>query len=112
MSRYSKTLKAAFNLEVQTMKSLAKEFADNHQWLFKDEANLNPLQKARLETLMGVNERIRHLIEMRRELTQLWTKSTASREQLTEQLHHWCLKAEKSNLQLLQTFSQKLKTYA
>ncbi len=112
MSRYSKTLKAAFNLEVQTMKSLAKEFADNHHWLFKDEANLNPSQKARLETLMGVNERIKHLIEMRRELTQLWTKSTASREQLTEQLHHWCLKAEKSNLQLLQNFSQKLKTYA
>ncbi len=112
MSRYSKTLKAAFKLEVQSMKGLAKEFADKHHWLFKDESNLSGFQKHRLETLMVANERLKHLIEMRRELTQLWTKSTASREQLTELLHEWCLKAERSNHQLLQVFSQKLKTYA
>jgi len=112
MSRYSKTLKAAFKLEVQSMKGLAKEFADNHHWLFKDESNLSGFQRHRLETLMIANERLKHLIEMRRELTQLWTKSTATREQLTEILHEWCLKAERSNHQLLQVFSQKLKTYA
>jgi len=112
MSRYSKTLKAAFKLEVQSMKGLAKEFADNHHWLFKDESNLSGFQRHRLETLMVANERLKHLIEMRRELTQLWTKSTATREQLTEILHEWCSKAERSNHQLLQVFSQKLKTYA
>jgi stearoyl-CoA desaturase (delta-9 desaturase) len=112
MAQYSKSLKEAFQQEVSVMKNLAKEFADNHQWLCKDENKLSMLHKSRLETLMSSNERIKHLIEMRRELTQIWTRSSATGDQLLEQLHLWCAKAEKSNNQFLQLFSQKLKTLA
>jgi stearoyl-CoA desaturase (Delta-9 desaturase) len=112
MAHYSKTLKEAFKQEVEVMKVLAKDFADNHHWLFKDEIKLNPLEKARLESLMMANDRIKNLIEMRRELTQVWSKSSASKEQLLEQLHHWFVKAEQSNNKLLQVFSQRLKTFS
>ena len=61
---------------------------------------------------MLTNERIRHLIEMRRELTQIWARSTSTREQLLEQLSTWFSKAEDSNYNLLQLFSQRLKTFS
>ena len=112
MAQYSKTLKDAFKQEVRGMKDLAKEFADNHHWLCQDENKLSSLHKTRLETLMVANDRMKHLIEMRRELTQIWSRSSATGDQLMEQLHHWCVKAEKSNIQFLQLFSQKLKTLA
>ncbi len=112
MARYSKTLKTAFAQEVGVMKNLAKEFADNHSWLCKDESKLSLIQKSRLESLMHANERMKNLIEMRRELIQIWGRTSASREQLIEQLHNWCIKAEKSNHQLLQRFSHNLKTFA
>jgi len=112
MAQYSKTLKEAFRQEVKVMRDLAKEFADNHYWLCKDENKLSSLHKTRLENLMSANDRMKHLIEMRRELTQIWSRSSATGDQLLEQLHHWCVKAEKSNNQFLQLFSQKLKTLA
>jgi len=112
MAQYSKTLKEAFRQEVKVMRDLAKEFADNHYWLCKDENKLSSLHKTRLENLMSANDRMKHLIEMRRELTQIWSRSSATGDQLLEQLHHWCIKAEKSNNQFLQLFSQKLKTLA
>ena len=112
MAQYSKTLQLAFKEEVKTMRILAKEFADNHHWLCKDENKLSISQRNRLESLMLTNERIRHLIEMRRELTQIWARSTSTREQLLEQLSTWFSKAEDSNYNLLQLFSQRLKTFS
>ena len=112
MAQYSKTLQLAFKEEVKSMRILAKEFADNHHWLCKDENKLSISQRNRLESLMLTNERIRHLIEMRRELTQIWARSTSTREQLLEQLSTWFSKAEDSNYNLLQLFSQRLKTFS
>lgn len=112
MARYSKTMREAFNLEVSKMKSLAKEFADNHHWLYKDEAKLDDREKQRLETLMAENHQVKTLVEMRRELASIWARSTATREQLLTQLQEWCQKAEKSGLQSLQDFSMRLRRYA
>ena len=112
MAQYSKTLQLAFKEEVKGMRILAKEFADNHHWLCKDENKLSVSQRNRLESLMGTNDRMKNLIEMRRELTQIWARSTSTREQLLEQLSTWFSKAEGSNYNLLQLFSQRLKTFA
>lgn len=112
MAQYSKTLQLAFKEEVKGMRILAKEFADNHHWLCKDENKLSISQRNRLESLMGTNDRMKNLIEMRRELTQIWARSTSTREQLLEQLSTWFSKAEGSNYNLLQLFSQRLKTFA
>jgi stearoyl-CoA desaturase (delta-9 desaturase) len=112
MSRYSKTLREAFNEEVQSMKHFAKDFTDNRDWLYKDESRLTENEKNRLEALMLANPRLKTFIEMRRELILIWSRSTATRDQLTAQLANWCQKAELSNLQLLQNFSLKLKTFA
>lgn len=112
MARYSKTMREAFNQEVSKVKTLAKEFADNHQWLYKDEAKLDVHEKQRLETLISENLQLKTLVEMRRELALIWARSTATREQLVVQLQDWCHRAERSGLQSLQDFSMRLRRYA
>jgi stearoyl-CoA desaturase (delta-9 desaturase) len=112
MARYTKTLRDAFNQELTSIKSLANNFTDSQQWLYKDEAKLDEEQKARLETLMQANNHVKTFIEMRRELAAIWARSNATGEQLLAQLQTWCQKAEQSGLKGLQEFSVRLRRYA
>jgi len=112
MAKYSQTIKDTFKQEVAHIHDLAKEFSDKHQWLFTDEAKLSLVQKNRLENLMKVSEKLKTLVEMRRELAQIWQKSSASSEHLVQNLQEWCHKAELSGLESLRTFSLRLRTYA
>jgi stearoyl-CoA desaturase (delta-9 desaturase) len=48
---------------------------------------------------------------MRDELTALWQRSTASKEQLVHQLEDWCRRAEASGIGALQAFSRRLRSY-
>jgi stearoyl-CoA desaturase (delta-9 desaturase) len=49
---------------------------------------------------------------MRQELASLWARSTASKEQLLQQLQDWCRRAELSGIAPLQQFSRTLRGYA
>ena len=48
---------------------------------------------------------------MRDELTALWGRSMATREQLVQQLQDWCQRAEASGIAPLAAFSQRLRSY-
>ena len=112
MARYTLTLRKAFAEEVEGVKILAKDFSDNHLWLYKDEEKLTSLEKCRLESLIISNEHIATLVHMRRELVQLWARTHHSKEQLVEQLHTWCKKAEHSKSEYLRNFSMSLRAIA
>ena len=49
---------------------------------------------------------------MRQELAALWSHSTASKEQLVEQLEDWCVRAERSGIITVREFARKLRCYA
>jgi stearoyl-CoA desaturase (Delta-9 desaturase) len=49
---------------------------------------------------------------MRQELAALWNQSTASKEQLVEQLEDWCVRAERSGIIAVREFARKLRCYA
>jgi stearoyl-CoA desaturase (delta-9 desaturase) len=49
---------------------------------------------------------------MRQDLAALWSRSTASSEQLVRQLQDWCQKAEASGIEALSQFSRRLRCYA
>ena len=112
MARYSKTLRSFFSNEVQHMQVLAAHLSDARSWLAKDESRLTEQEKANLEELMASNAQLRKMIEMRRELQAIWTRSSATREQLLAQLHAWCQGAEESGLTHLREFSLRLRRYA
>jgi stearoyl-CoA desaturase (delta-9 desaturase) len=112
MARYSKTLRNFFSNEVQHMQVLASHLSDARTWLSKDESRLSEEEKAKLEELMASNAQLRKMIEMRRDLQAIWSRSSASREQLVSQLHSWCQRAEDSGLTSLREFSLRLRRYA
>ncbi|WP_114636399.1 acyl-CoA desaturase [Polynucleobacter necessarius] len=111
MARYSKTLRSFFSNEVQHMQVLAAHLSDARSWLSKDESRLTEQEKANLEELMASNAQLRKMIEMRRELQAIWSRSSATREQLLAQLHAWCQRAEESGLSSLREFSLRLRRY-
>ncbi len=109
MARYSKTLRSFFSNEVQHMQVLAAHLGDARTWLAKDESRLTEQEKLKLEELMASNAQLRKMIEMRRELQAIWSRSSATKEQLLSQLHAWCQHAEESGLTSLREFSLRLR---
>jgi stearoyl-CoA desaturase (delta-9 desaturase) len=112
MARYSKTLRRFFSNEVQHMQVLAAHLDDARTWLAKDESRLTEQEKLKLEELMAGNAQLRKMIEMRRDLQAIWSRSSATKEQLLSQLHAWCQHAEESGLTSLREFSLRLRRYA
>lgn len=112
MARYSKTLRSFFTNEVQHMQVLAIHLRDARTWLGKDEFRLTEEEKAKLAELMATNAQLRKMIEMRRDLQAIWSRSNATGEQLVSQLHTWCQRAEDSGLSSLRNFSLRLRRYA
>ena len=112
MARYSKTLRSFFSNEVQHMQVLAAHLGDARTWLAKDESRLTEQEKLKLEELMASNAQLRKMIEMRRELQAIWSRSSATKEQLLSQMHAWCQHAEESGLTSLREFSLRLRRYA
>ncbi len=112
MARYSKTLRSFFKNEVQHMQVLAAHLKDARAWLGKDETHLTADEKTKLEELMATNSQLRKMIEMRRDLQAIWSRSNATGDQLVSQLHSWCQRAEDSGLTSLREFSLRLRRYA
>ena len=97
---------------LQHMQVLAVHLKDARTWLAKDESRLTEEEKLKLEELMAGNAQLRKMIEMRRDLQAIWSRSNSSREQLVSQLHAWCQRAEESGLASLREFSLRLRRYA
>ena len=112
MARYSKALRKTFADELTHMKELASHYGDEKAWLYKDEAKLTDQEKIKLEALMASNKAVRLMVEMRRELAALWSRSHTTKEQLISQLQQWCQKAEGSGMVRLHDFSVRLRSYS
>ncbi|MDO9466699.1 MAG: transposase, partial [Thiobacillus sp.] len=117
MTRYVKSVRADTAAEIARLKAGANlpenwNLNSFRSWLYKEPAELAAADKAQLETLLGKSERLQTVYRMRQELAAIWGRSTASREQLLEQLQAWCKRAEDSGIQSLQQFSVRLRSYA
>lgn len=79
--------------------------------LQRDAENLPEPERVALERALLASTVLRTAYSMRQELAALWSRSTASREQLVSQLENWCQRAEESGVFALQEFSRKLRCY-
>ena len=75
------------------------------QWRFHGEI-------ARIQHFTGASKTLATIVSMRDELTELWLKSSATKEQLIHQLEDWCVRAEQSGIIPLKEFSARLRRYA
>jgi stearoyl-CoA desaturase (Delta-9 desaturase) len=58
------------------------------------------------------SQKLRTCVELREDLSAMWARSNASREQLLSQLQDWCRRAEQSGIHALEEFSLRLRQYA
>ena len=86
--------------------------AEIRRWLNRDQSELQAAEKVRLQSVLARSEQLRTLYQMRQDLIAVWSRSTASREQLVRQLQDWCQKAESSGITALSQFSLQLRSYA
>ncbi len=117
MARYGKALKRAYAQEMSKLKEAGAR--DKYQimrgarkWVHKDESGLDEPQRKQLPELLSDNHKLRTYIELRQDLSAMWDRSNASREQLLAQLQDWCHRAEQSGIKALQDFAVRLRRYA
>ena len=117
MTRYVRSTKQEYAAELAKLKAGAHlpqglNLTLFRRWLHLEPAELGAADKAGLDQVLEKSERMQTLYRMRQELAAIWSRSTASREQLLEQLQAWCKRAESSGIQSLQDFSVRLRRYA
>lgn len=116
MAKYAKSVKRAWREEIGHLADKAKletKFLKSARKLLQREpAKLEAPQKQQLTELFRHSKALQTMHEMRVELGAIWERSTASREQLLQQLQDWCVRAEASGIKALQEFSLRLRSYA
>jgi stearoyl-CoA desaturase (delta-9 desaturase) len=112
LTRYSRGMRTIYSQELDKLRGALSDVARVKRWLNLDQNALKPVEKAELLSVLAQSDRLKTLYQMRQELTALWSRSTASSEQLVRQLQDWCQKAEVSGIEALSQFSRRLRMYA
>lgn len=118
MTRYADLLKKAALQEMARLKGQpdsAQEIAQlNHvsEHVTLSEQALSAEEKSQLEQAFAQNKALAQLVAMRDELSRVWSSSTASTEQLLQELREWIQNAQQSGVQSLEQFALRLRRYA
>ncbi|TCV81243.1 DesA family fatty acid desaturase [Sulfurirhabdus autotrophica] len=118
MTKYTRSVKSIYAEEISRIKTNMPDLNDLatmktiKHWLHLDASELQDQEKAKLSEILSKSQALATVYAMRQELVALWARSTASKEQLVQQLQDWCQRAESSNIDSLQQFSRKLRCYA
>ncbi|MGO9446960.1 MAG: fatty acid desaturase [Thiobacillaceae bacterium] len=81
-------------------------------WLRLEPNAIQSGDKAELDQMLAKSDKLHTIYHMRTELSAIWERSNASKEQLIKQLQDWCQAAEASGIEALQEFSLRLRRYA
>jgi len=117
LSRYGKMLSATWRQEIGKMKQFTHsaphlDLSALRQWVQRDAAEVPETVRPALSEVLSRSEALQKTYAMRQELSTLWARSTASKEQLVQQLQDWCVRAEQSGVAQLRDFSLRLRSYA
>lgn len=118
MARYAALLKQAALQEVARLKQLPEAAAELAQVAFvsqhvtQSEQGLSDEQKTQLAHGISQNKVLAQLAAMRDELSKVWSSSTASSEQLLNDLRLWLQQAQQSGVRSLEEFALRLRRYA
>ncbi len=116
LARFTHSLKATWGDELRRLWTTHQlhgvAFARVKAWLHLHERFVPAQEKAKLATVLENSRVLKTIYTMRQELTALWQRSSATKEQLLGQLEDWCHRAERSGIAALQDFSRTLRSYA
>ncbi|GJL75594.1 MAG TPA: fatty acid desaturase [Nitrosomonas sp.] len=116
LAKYSKSLKATFAEEIVHLKeSIAHYDVDKStlkSWLLADAKTLQEHEREKLSQVLSNTKTLDTVYNMKEELMAIWQRSSASKDELVKQLEDWCKRAEESGIEVLRSFSQRLRCYA
>lgn len=115
MARYTAMLKRACGDEIARLKAAGGEQTSLQRvrrWLHLSDDSLQPEQREQIDQVVAQHQSLSTLVQMRRELGRIWESSSASSEQLLNDLQAWCQRAQQSGIECLEQFSQRLRRYA
>ena len=115
LTRYARGMKRTYAEELDKLRASLPEgiaLKQVRRWFNLSYAALQSSERQQLQTLLAQSPRLDTLYRMRQELIALWSRSTASSEQLVKQLQDWCQRAESSGIEALSQFSFRLRRYA
>ncbi|MDA8382345.1 MAG: fatty acid desaturase [Betaproteobacteria bacterium] len=118
MTKFARSVKKTYRDELEKLAARLPDLHDKGlkglmpKLLHLEAKTLAEAEKTKLLELIGHSSVLQTVYTMRQELTALWERSSASKEQLLKQLQDWCLRAEGSGIDALRDFSRKLRCYA
>ena len=112
LSRYAKSLKQTYAHELERLRRWSPRDAEVLKSLRRAVLRGQSKEHPRIAEALGKSRALHTALSMRQELTALWERSTASKEQLLRQLQDWCRRAEASGVAPLVAFSERLRSYA
>lgn len=114
LARYGRSLRRTYMEEFGKLRDHGLSTSDRSvvDRLVIGDARVADEDRARVEGVLKHSKVLETIYAMRLELSQLWQRSTASKEQLVRQLEDWCQRAETSGISALGDFSRQLRRYA
>jgi stearoyl-CoA desaturase (Delta-9 desaturase) len=114
LAKYAKSLRQTCVTEMRQLRrrAVSVDRATLKRWLRSDPNALPETERAHRNEVLNESRVLATVYSMREELTAVWNRSTASKEQLVHQLEDWCRRAEESGIEALQQFSRRLRRYA
>lgn len=117
LMRYARAMKSVYGSELKKLKGHLPDLSSislrqMRRWLNLNGQALDEAERHKLTVVLANSPQLRTVYQMRQELAALWERSSASREQLVQQLRDWCQRAETSGIEALSQFSFKLRSYA
>jgi stearoyl-CoA desaturase (delta-9 desaturase) len=118
LAKFAKSLKQTAMEEIRNLRARATPGLKDSRaleavkhWLQRDAGELPEKERAALDQALHSSKVLSTIYSMRQDLAALWSRSTASKEQLVKQLEDWCRRAEESGISALQEFSRMLRRY-
>lgn len=114
LAKYAKSLRQTCASEIRDMRARAVRIDRSaiRRLLHTDVSTLPSSERDSVDVALRNSKVLETVYHMRKELTALWQRSNASKEQLVRQLEDWCARAEQSGIEALEQFSRRLRRYA
>ena len=114
LTKYARSLKQTCAEELAHLRAARALTVDRkslRRLLDSDARKLSEFDRERVKEMVSSSKKLEVVYSMREELTALWQRSSATKEQLVHQLDDWCHRAEASGIVALQEFSRSLRRY-
>ena len=114
LTKYARSLKQTCTEELARLRAAHALKVDRksvRRLLDSDARKLSDFDRERVNEMLSNSKKLETVYSMREELTALWQRSTATKEQLVHELEDWCRRAEASGIEALQEFSLRLRRF-